>query len=268
MAGHCHDLSHVLLSCPEISLQLVILSAARYINGASDSGHLAEALDALHSALTHVSHSLCAASSHIASDLPASLICVPSDCTAIVNPNQGTSFAITCVLTGRAVDHSLQILIGVPAHMQNEPTCTIGMCKLLWPAVAGSKSMNELANTAPVLTRDGVAKAFEFLLASPEDRHSELLDLNHAPSVKNLPPAYVVTAEYDVLRDEAEYYAARLHKNGVPVSGCVPLATSAFNRPAGLCLCIVLVDKSVLLCVRISAWCCLQQLPWYTVRQS
>lgn len=81
--------------------------------------------------------------------------------------------------------------------------------------------MNELGSIAPVLTKDGVAKAFEVLLAKPEDRHSELLDLNHAPNVKNLPPAFVVTAEYDVLRDEAEYYAARLHKNGVPVS-CAP----------------------------------------------
>lgn len=78
--------------------------------------------------------------------------------------------------------------------------------------------MNELGDTAPVLTKAGIAKAFDTLLATPEDRHSELLDLNHAPSVKNLPPAFVVTAEYDPLRDEAEYYAARLHKNGVTVS--------------------------------------------------
>jgi acetyl esterase len=70
-----------------------------------------------------------------------------------------------------------------------------------------------------LLTRNGMAWFWGHYLPDPpshgrDPRASPL----RASSFEGLPPAHVVTAEYDVLRDEGEAYAAKLREAGVPVS--------------------------------------------------
>lgn len=79
----------------------------------------------------------------------------------------------------------------------------------------GTPSMAENAEGYG-LTRAGMAWFWDHYLADPADAANPYASPLRAPDLSGLPPALVVTAEYDPLRDEGEYYAERLRRAGVP----------------------------------------------------
>jgi acetyl esterase len=67
------------------------------------------------------------------------------------------------------------------------------------------------------LDRDLMIWFGNYYIRNEEDAKNVLVAPILAEDLRNLPPAYVLTAEFDVLRDEGEAYAERLKEAGVTV---------------------------------------------------
>ena len=90
---------------------------------------------------------------------------------------------------------------------------------LLYPVtdlVSESQSYADLAD-GYMLTRDSMRWFRAQYLARAQDAADWRVSPLRAPSLVGLPPALVVTAGYDPLRDEGEAYARRLREAGVSV---------------------------------------------------
>ncbi|WP_136601677.1 alpha/beta hydrolase [Salinigranum halophilum] len=89
---------------------------------------------------------------------------------------------------------------------------------LLYPMLDSgldAPSLDERAD-GPLLTRRDVVWAYDTYLRSPVDRHNPFVSPLRADSLAGVPPALVVTAGFDPLRDEGAAYARALAEAGVP----------------------------------------------------
>jgi acetyl esterase len=89
---------------------------------------------------------------------------------------------------------------------------------LIYPnTLYGSDTASMRAGDDPFLfNRTSVGWYWDRYLTDPADGRNPLASPLLAESHAGLPPALVITAEYDPLRDEGEFYAEKLYAAGVP----------------------------------------------------
>lgn len=102
--------------------------------------------------------------------------------------------------------------------VRDEGGPALAMQVLAYPVVEADTSIPSLAEFVPPrLSREELAWYVEQYVPPGERRTDPRISPLRAASLAGLPPAFVLTAEDDILRGQGEAYAARLLEAGVPV---------------------------------------------------
>lgn len=127
--------------------------------------------------------------------------------------------AARLAVAGDSAGGNLATVLALKARECNGPR--ILMQLLIYPDLdfrRENRSITEFAGRYGNITREGQAWFMDHYLDDAAQRLDPRVSPVLEPDLTGLPPAYVVTAEYDALRDEGEEYAARLAEAGVPVT--------------------------------------------------
>ncbi len=88
---------------------------------------------------------------------------------------------------------------------------------LVYPVIDAVSTMDPGTGAETGLSAGEMALFWDHYLPDGADRTDPDVSPSRAPSLAGLPPALVITAEYDVLRGEGEAYAKAMVDAGVPV---------------------------------------------------
>ncbi len=117
---------------------------------------------------------------------------------------------------GDSAGGNLAAVISLMARDRKSPHIVFQL--LIYPATELTCSApSHKTNTEYVLTPDDIRWFMGHYLRDDSDRRNPMASPAYATSFSGLPPALIITAEFDPLRDEAEDYGNKLREAGVPV---------------------------------------------------
>jgi acetyl esterase len=118
-------------------------------------------------------------------------------------------------VAGDSAGGNLAAVTSLLARDQGGPTISFQL--LVYPVIDGTMSFPSYKENAEglLLTARDMAFFYDHYAGPDTDRKDPKLSPLYAPNLGGLPPALVITAEYDPLRDEGEAYADALQQAGV-----------------------------------------------------
>jgi acetyl esterase len=125
--------------------------------------------------------------------------------------------ASTLAVGGDSAGGNLSAVVSQLARDAGGPKIAFQL--LIYPATeAELDTYSHKTFTDYFLTKDDILWFWAHYLRGPADRKDPRIAPALAKSFNGLPPALIITAEFDPLRDEAESYGEKLRSAGVPVT--------------------------------------------------
>ncbi len=123
---------------------------------------------------------------------------------------------VPLMVVGDSAGGNLSAVMAIRARDRNGPS--IALQVLIYPATDADFDRPSYTdpNNALLLTREGVIWFWDHYIPESSRRTEPDASPLHTENLSGLPPALIMTAEHDVLRDEGEAYAARLQEVDVP----------------------------------------------------
>ncbi|MFG3705856.1 alpha/beta hydrolase [Micromonospora sp. NPDC047670] len=122
-------------------------------------------------------------------------------------------------VAGDSAGGNLAAVVTLKARAAGQPRIAFQL--LIYPDLDFRRSNHSITASAGKygnLSREAQHWFMDHYLAAGDDKLNPLVSPLLEPDLGGLPPALIITAEYDALRDEGEEYGGRLAAAGVPVT--------------------------------------------------